>query len=341
MDHSNSYDNDCSKVSALEFNQLFEEKYFDQHKFGIFHLNIRSINSNFNTLLANLQSLHYKFSVLVLTETWLADSTCDAYTIPGYKIYNESSIGRRGGIRVFVRDDISASQISIPHGNSFQSLNLKLCIPNHENIILSSIYRSPSNSKVTFNEEFSQAFDEAFQPNTKLIFIGDFNLNLFHSDDPQINSYINFMHSMSLIPLITLPTRDPPGSNNCSLIDHIWTNISPPTNSFVFDCCITDHFPIATVFQLVTDQKLIHFKFRDFSKSNVDRFLNEAETIARSFIHNNFEDLNVLHVNFKNWLEDTINAYFPIRQKFVGKKKMNSPWITKPILKCSDKKQII
>ena len=332
------YDNECNEVSAQYFNRLFDEKYFDQCNFGIFHLNIRSINSNFNTLLVKLQTLSYKFSVIVLTETWLADSTFDSYTIPRYNIYNKSSIGRRGGIRVYVRDYISASEISIPHGNSFQSLNLKLSIANHSNIILSSIYISPSNSKVTFNEEFSEAFDGIFQPSAKLIFIGDFNLNMFHSHDPQVNNYINFMHSMLLVPLITLPTRNPPDSNQCSLIDHIWTNVSPPTSSYVFDFCITDHSPIATVFQLITDQKLIPLKFRDFSNENINSFLNEAEAIAQTFTYNEDEDLNALHNSFKNWLEDILNRYFLIRRKYVGKKRMSTPWITKAILRCIDKK---
>ena len=330
----------CIKTDNHEFNSMFNDNVFTAKCLGLIHVNIRSINKNFDEFNAYMQTLHYQFSVIVLTETWLAGGKLDAYQLPGYRTFATPSIGRSGGIRVYVNNTITAQEISFQHGDSFQSLNLKLSIPKQKPVTICCIYRSPSSSKLSFNNDFTATYENVFCPNEQICFIGDFNFNLLSNNDPQTDQYINFMHSLSLLPLITLPTRcvadKDSDTTNYSLLDHIWTNILSPSKSFVFEIAITDHFPIGTVFQTITGDTLFEVTFRDFSQERIDKLLSEADLIA--FAYNPEDDLHLLHCQFYDWLTATLNEYFPICKKTIGAKCLNSPWLTKPIIRCINKK---
>ena len=327
-------------VNDTDFNQLFNENAFDWDSFGLFHLNIRSIASNFDLLEAYLSTLQFKFSIIVLTETWLMQCN-DAFHLPGYQTFNLPSEGRRGGIRIYVADNLTAKTLDISHNNTFQSLNLKLGFTNRSNINLCAIYRSPNISRALFNAEFGNTYYELFRPNDKVMFVGDFNLDLFRSDEVQIGNFCNFMRSLGLVPLITLPTRAPPGSNCRSLIDQIWTNISPFVKSYVFDTDITDHFPVASIFQFVTSKQLITIKYRDFSENNVRKFLDEIQDVPNNLLNICVDNINNAHQKLEHELKFILNKYFPVRVKNVGPNKIKSPWITPSVLLCIKKKHLL
>ena len=341
IDEQINYFYDCDMINETDFNQLFNENAFDRDNFGIFHLNIRSINSNFNLLETHLSQLQFKFSIIVLTETWLTQCKLDTFHLAGYQTFDLPSVGRRGGIRIYVVDNLNAQTIVISHGNTFQSLNLKICFANRPNISLCAIYRSPNISRALFNIEFENAFNELFRPNDNVIFVGDFNLDLFRCEETQIGNFYDFMRSLGLVPLITLPTRAPPDSNCRSLIDQIWTNISPPVKSYVFDTIITDHFPVASIFQFITSKKIISIKFRDFSRKNLTKFFAEVQNIPDNLQNICVDNLHNAHYELAQELEIILNKYFPIRVKNVGTRKINSPWLTPSILLCIKKKHML
>ena len=332
--------NKCSKIDINDFNE-YCSNYKPCDKLAILHLNIRSINKNFDTLLGYLNLVYLKFSIIVLTETWLCKGNdLDAYNLPGYCRYDEPSVGRRGGIRVFIAESIpTAEQLNIIHGNTFQSLNLTFSIPFYGKVFLGSIYKSPSTSNTNFNDEFELAYSNAFRPDEKIIFIGDFNMDLFKHDDVQINRFSNFLYSLNCLPFITEATRDPPDSENCSLIDNLFSNIVLPTDSFVLDVSITDHFPITILFPLPNeDNDLITVKYRAFNERNIEKFLNDAPTLMNSFVDIHLDDLHKTMENFENWITQVLNLYFPIKQKQLTKKSINAPWITTRVKECIRKK---
>ena len=332
-----SMHNECTKISISDFNDKCFD-YEDGSKFGIFHLNIRSISKNFSLFRSYLVKIRFKFQIIVLTETWFKEVDLDAFSLPGYNTFSIPSVGRRGGIRVYIRESLSAEKLTVMHGASFQSLNLKISLQSYGDILLASIYKPPSTSNLNFNEDFETAFTNLIRPSQKLIFIGDFNLNLFNIDDVQTERFYNFMNSLCCIPFITEPTRDPPDAPSCTLIDHIWSN-PVPTELFVFDVFITDNFPIASLFSIkCTEQQLYTIKFRDFNQDNMDKFLLDATESRLIFDQLNFDDLHETLGNLNIWLLSTIDQYFPLRQKTVGRKSLDSPWITKEILLCINKK---
>ena len=334
-------DNKCSKIDIDDFNELCST-YKACEKLGIFHLNIRSINKNFDTLAGYLDRIYFKFSIIVLTETWLFKADLDAYNLPGYRSYNEPSVGRRGGIRVFVAEKILVEQLNVAHESTFQSLNLMLNIPFYDRVVLSSLYKSPSTSNTHFNDDFESAYLNAFQPGQKLILVGDFNMDLFKLEDIQINRFYNFVQGLDCVPFITEATRDPPDSDSCSLIDNLFSNIVLPSDSFVLDVAITDHYPIIILFPIPNKNcDFITINFRDFSAQNTEIFLNDAPNLINSFNGVQLDDLHSTMDSFENWLTNILNKYFPIKQKQLTKKSAVAPWITKRVKECIAKKHRI
>lgn len=85
----------CSRVDIESFNN---KTVSVSDSFGLFHLNIRSLGANgehFGELLLYLDTLKFKFPVIVLTETWVTEENDIGFRIPGYNVYNYYS-GRGG-----------------------------------------------------------------------------------------------------------------------------------------------------------------------------------------------------------------------------------------------------
>ena len=65
-------------------------------KFNILHLNIRSCHSHLDMFLAFLEIVKIKFSVIVLSETWIKDVSSHI-NIPGFVSYHSLRQGNRCG----------------------------------------------------------------------------------------------------------------------------------------------------------------------------------------------------------------------------------------------------
>ena len=78
LNHSNQnpYVNFCNEISSSNTNYLspseIDENFqnFSKESFSVLHLNIRSMNKNFETFQDFYKSLNTKFSIIYLTKTW-------------------------------------------------------------------------------------------------------------------------------------------------------------------------------------------------------------------------------------------------------------------------------
>ena len=311
-------DNRCSRVDFYDFTEICQG-LSSNDKLGILHLNIRSIKKNFSLFVSYLEQIAFKFHVIVLTETWLLEPKLNSYQLPNYNAYSTTSVGKRGGIRAFIRDNITAQPIDILHGDTFQSLNLTVKLPSLGNIFLGAIYKSPNTSNLNFNDDFERTYSERFHASQKVIYVGDFNLDLFQHENTQINKFLNIMRSFNCSPFITEATRDPPDSQSCTLIDHLWSNIVVPAESYVLECMITDHFPIVTYFsvpKLENFNATVTIKYRDFNEANLDKMFSDSPDLYYTQ-HDNVISSNVNNSlgMFSSWLNRTTNKYFPIKKK--------------------------
>ena len=73
---------------------------------SVFHLNIRSIPNNFDTLLPTIHSSEITFNIIALSETWLKPSNADCYGIPGYAHeYLTRGSKPGGGVSMYINEN--------------------------------------------------------------------------------------------------------------------------------------------------------------------------------------------------------------------------------------------
>ena len=88
----------------------------------------------------------------------------------------------------------------------------------------------------------------------------------------------------------------------------------------------------------------IKVRFRDYSKTNIDRLLANLPSERQIFLINTYsicDDVHTKAEKINNWLMKLANKYFPIKTKIITQNTLSHPWITNDIRKCIDKKHKI
>ena len=72
---------------------------------SVLHLNVRSINKNFESFKIFLSNLNFSFSIICFSETWLNDSNLDNsnYELPNYVgVHQIKNHYKGGGVSVYI-----------------------------------------------------------------------------------------------------------------------------------------------------------------------------------------------------------------------------------------------
>ena len=88
------------------------------------HLNIKSLQKNFDSLLNLLMTLKFEFKVICITETWCSDNSMNhnLFELPQYKsIHQVRRAGKVGGIAVFLHESLT---FNIRHDLSISNANI-------------------------------------------------------------------------------------------------------------------------------------------------------------------------------------------------------------------------
>ena len=73
--HDNVSPLDTDYISPDDFSGNFKD--FTENSFSVLHLNIRSLNKNFESFAELYKSLSFKFSIICFSETWSNDENLD------------------------------------------------------------------------------------------------------------------------------------------------------------------------------------------------------------------------------------------------------------------------
>ena len=95
---------------------------------SIFHVNVRSLNANFNKLINYLQCLNFDFDVLILSEIWSTNIDYYVNLFKNYDFFYELPKNKAGGVGIFVAKLLGACQ----------TLKYEPCFPNNKFIIIYS-----------------------------------------------------------------------------------------------------------------------------------------------------------------------------------------------------------
>ena len=172
----------------LSMNEIDHTLSKYKNRLSILSLNIQSIGSKFDSLLALLSILNEKdfyFNAICLQETWLSDSPdLSPFSIPGYQLINcPSSCSIHSGLIIYLRDEFSYDIKFIQRDSELWdglfvdihggNLNGKLTIGN--------IYRPPRNNNSNacvekFLNELSPIISKLCKNNNNTVITGDMNL---------------------------------------------------------------------------------------------------------------------------------------------------------------------
>ncbi len=332
--HNPTNDNDeivnCNYLLPEYFDKLINSNNLHDNV-SSFHLNCRSFLSKINSIETLFASFTYKFDIITFSETWLAAEDIKFLTnaLPGYKLFAACRNGDAGGVAAFINNAFNVSELHVAAGTSFEHLELLVNIPNCTNIIASVIYRPPNTSLVEFNSDFLNYLDQIealnVNKNVQYIFAGDYNINLLHYDNNQINQFLNTIYTHLMYPTITLPTRIT--NHSATLIDNIYTNCHTPLSG-IFLSVISDHLPIFSFLNL-KKSRLQYSGFKKVSKININKLISDLN----NYVFPNFDstDTNSSYNSFLEIIQSKILHYTSTFNKKINSKTINS-WITPGII---------
>ena len=301
---------------------------------NLFHVNIRSCNKNLDELILYLDSISVNFNVIMLSETWLNDTT-EFTCIPDYVDFHSIRNRKGGGTTILIKNEFQTSLLPSHTINNpvIECVGVKVEIfGRYINFIC--VYRPPQGNIDLFNETFSSLLKD-LPSDEPTFFAGDFNIDTLETNPSNgILSFKELILSEFFFPIIDVPTRVTETSRTC--IDHIYTNCVQPILSGALHCDITDHHAIFCTIPFFNPHfdNIIDIKFRDHSDGNIDSLRTELyDKLSRFSCYTEFPinaQINILD----NIIRKSYHKHCPIRHKHVSKRKLSSPWIT-PSLKRS------
>lgn len=333
----------------LESLQLKERVYDDLETFNrdnnnnnndtILHINIRSMNANFEKLRILLRSIKIKPCVIVCTEVWKLTHYL-YYRIKDYKIYyNYGNINKNDGVVVYIRENVTHSNEILTIGK-LKIINTIITLNNKRNLEISSLYRSHDLSCAEFGLNFKN-YLELKKNIANHIIIGDFNINIRDCNAISID-FLNNLLEKSFIPGFTNTTRPARMSTDAgTCIDNMFIKTDfLNTKAITLRISITDHYPLI----LEIKEGTIRYNTKSVKETNYyynyNKLYNEALQIDwASYLTN--KDPNEL---INDMIKDIQSCKDKAKYIYHNKKNKKSPrkdWITKAIIKSCSTKEIL
>lgn len=323
--------------------QLKKDKSYENNLFSLFHLNIRSIQKNYDELTNLLSLIKFKYSCIILSETFLNKNNKNLYDLPGYKSFHLLRERQRGGgLSIFVREGVTVSEIPDLRivNPTIEALGVTLQIKDTKiNVI--SIYRPPNGSRLEFINTIDMIFNNLNNP-TKTIFVGDFNIDLLNNDASLHSKTLKeMMISNGFVSCVSEPTR-PSNTHERSgtLIDLLWANVNLKIKSNILITDISDHYGNTASFNIkCIPPASITIKYRLQNDECNRKLLNNIENADFTFIYDRNLDINDKYNKFLKLLNDNYDYSHPIREKKLSEKRIKNPWLSQGILTSIEQRQ--
>ena len=249
----------------------------------MYHVNVRSLNKNYNKLINFFQCLSFQFDVIGLSDIWSTNINHYINLFTEYDFFFDSSKTRLGGVGIYIKKSFNAYKINKlklhDTNNSpctYESVLLEFCIDNCITVV-GGFYRHPNTSIKDFNDDFLDILDKL--KNVKRCYIlGDFNVCLSHySSNAATRLYVDTILDAKFLPYVFLPTRLT--NHSSTIIDHVYTNdIFIDNHLCKTGLVIGDIADHCANFMFVLDKKIksnpspFTEKIRNFSQQNIDKF---------------------------------------------------------------------
>lgn len=346
---------DFDYYSTHQINSLFAK---NKHilELSVFHVNIRSLNANYNKLLEFLHCLNCVFDAIILTEVW---SNLQYYSnlFNDYEFFSDPPLSKAGGVVMYVKKQLKPRYLSdlktVPASNSISTCeNIWVEINvGKSKYFLAGYYRHPGTSAADFIDALSITLDKLKNSN-KVYFFGDLNLDLMKYDiDNNVTKYINELLNFNFLPYVLLPTRIT--STSATILDHVFSNnyndskYSHKTGLLCSD--ISDHmanFLFLTAenrksrdgTSMTNDSNENKIYKRSFSEANIRSFCYSLNNVDWSILYEK-EDVDSVYNIFESVISSCYNDSFTIiKCKSKSKDKI---WLTQSLIKSINTKCIL
>ena len=189
LNSHNSYVPNCESISFNKFGKIFKTQ-----KLSFLTVNLRSLASKFDEIIPLLSQLKEKFTCILITETWLNTQNDALFEIPGYISYNfyrENQNG--GGLKLYVLDYLNSSEISVT-SIACEVVMINITLPGLVigKLKICGLYRPPSKPINEFLNFINQLFESN---NSKMVLLGDFNVNVLDTNSQMVHRYENLFLS--------------------------------------------------------------------------------------------------------------------------------------------------
>jgi len=362
----NLFDNDDEKVDdEINLPTTINSKYYDIKQlnalktdpisnFGLFHVNIASLDKHIDDLKLILSLLKTNFSIVGISEHKILKDSLPSNNIkiPGYKDFIfEPTETNCGGAGFYIKDNLDhiiRMDLQINSPAHYESIFIEIKFPDKKNLVVGCLYRHPS-SNISVQEFTNEHLDPVLQKismeNKQCVLMGDFNINLLKIDtNSSSNSFYNTLSSHFFSPYILQPTR----LQSKTLIDNIFFNsLEYQSNSGNLLIEISDHLIQFLILNGFTKEKNIsehNIKKRDLRNFNEREF---EETIVKM----NWEDICNIEMNdpdlscsnFFNEITYLLDEFAPYKKVTKNEiKLLSKPWISNEILqKCKKRDSIL
>ena len=256
-------------------------KKLNDKTFSVLHLNVRSLNKNFESFKELLTTIKFEFKVICLTETWCKNDPRNEtlFNSENYTSINQvRKHGRGGGICVFIQNYLKFKLRSDlgTNSNDIESLVIEIINKNSKNVVINAQYRQPARDFIQYKSYLENFFNKMKHFNKAIYIVGDTNLNLIdYETNIQVKNYLNLLFQKNFIPVINKPTRV--SRNNAAIIDHINTIhfLNNYLHSGIITADISDHFPVFLIskdLMLDSSNEPIHITKREINDKSIAYF---------------------------------------------------------------------
>ena len=188
----------------FEINELNSLKFDLPSSFGLFHVNIASLNAHIDDLKSVMARLNFNFDIIGISEHKILKDTSPSnnINISGYKEFTyEPTETDSGGTGFYIKDNLDFNQrkdLQINSPKDYESMFIEIIFPTKKNLIIGCIYRHPS-SQISV-EDFTNLHLDPILHKINLekkhcILMGDFNIDLLKSETD--NKSVVFYNNLS------------------------------------------------------------------------------------------------------------------------------------------------
>ena len=297
---------------------------------SLLHLNIGSIPKSLEGFFEQcISPFEVNIDIFGFTETKLTNDIEHLYDIPMYNRYCNNNSRRSGGVALYIKDVFKCREL--PHLRYTEETIETIFVEVDYDTVVGVVYRRPNTDEREFLDKFSNILMQLETRSKSCYIMGDFNIDLFKSNNNTVKSLLANCHSKLFFNTITKPTRVFGAS--ATLIDHMWTNNASQNilNGILFTN-ISDHFPTFSFYRWKNNNvkgKPSTVVKRNFCEDNIVQFMECLRQVCWTLVYAS-QDANVCYRNFILIFLNCFNKCFPLEEKTYIKSH-HKPYITPEI----------